>query len=301
MTCGTGIRIRDRTCSSGSCPGQKSETQYCNTDLCPKPVVPKPGPPSPGPSVGQCGTVGAPDIPIAKGRVVGGIDSFEGAWPWQVGIHESEFSKYPFCGGTLIGPNIVLTAAHCFHMPRNPKVRVGDHDLGKKGKEEKVISVKNIYPHMKYNRETMENDIAILLLDEPVKLSAKVNTACMPQADDEATNCYVTGWGRILEGGPQSVVLQQASMPLIDKSTCNQAMNGKILPGMLCSGHKDKKIDACQGDSGGPLVCVRKKDGRFVLKGVTSWGFGCARKGLYGVYTDVEKFKDWIKNTLTSN
>ena len=61
----------------------------------------------------------------------------------------------------------------------------------------------------------------------------------------------------------------------------------------MCAGDAKGVVDACQGDSGGPLVCKAKGEVWYVV-GATSWGGGCARKGVYGVYADVKVMRDWI-------
>ena len=91
----------------------------------------------------------------------------------------------------------------------------------------------------------------------------------------------------------------QASVPLKSEDECSKSYPGRIHDSMVCAGLDQGGIDACQGDSGGPMVC--EYSGKFYLEGVTSWGFGCARPGLYGVYADVRYLRKWIVQTMANN
>lgn len=91
-------------------------------------------------------------------------------------------------------------------------------------------------------------------------------------------------------------------MPLVSRNTCQagyQDLGYTITSRMLCAGYTQGGIDACKGDSGGPLVC--RKGTKWYLTGVVSWGVGCARKGRYGVYSDVMNLKKWLQDTMDKN
>lgn len=90
--------------------------------------------------------------------------------------------------------------------------------------------------------------------------------------------------------------LLNISIPIIDLEKCKEIMwnahKGIVTENMLCAGYLDDRIDdSCTGDSGGPMVVNGK------LAGLTSWGYGCGREGLPGIYTNVVKFADWIERT----
>ena len=174
---------------------------------------------------------------------------------------------------------------------------MGDHDLERNGVNERVVSVSKIIKNPSYKPDTMQNDITLLILSESLKFGPGVNAACLPQPSDNMwPTCTITGWGALKQGGRQPTILQEAQVPYVPVSKCNKSYKGKILAGMICAGVPTGGTDSCQGDSGGPLVCVNKKDGRYILLGVTSWGYGCAQKGYYGVYADVRNngYKKWI-------
>ena len=112
-------------------------------------------------------------------------------------------------------------------------------------------------------------------------------------------NLLTTGWGNLTEGGVTPIDLQRVEVPLVDRVNCNDvnSYNGEITENMICAGIDEGGRDACQGDSGGPLT---RGTGNSVLTGITSWGYGCARPNLYGVYTRVsmDSIRSFIKNQI---
>jgi len=262
-----------------------------------------PPPPPPPPSNGQCG------IQTHKtGKIVGGKNAEVGEWGWMVGLYGAGTAtpgNAPFCGGTLIEDNVVVTAAHCLRSTSasNYEVRIGDHNLlkGKIGPQEETVGLSKIYIHENYNRGTSQNDIALLILNKKVKIGGQVQTACLPtKPADYGATCYATGWGILKEGGrTQPAILQEVELPLFPQSECN-SLNGGVTDDMICAGYYEGGKDACQGDSGGPLVCKIPGTDRMELRGVTSWGIGCARENKPGVYARVHHFvkNNWISNKL---
>ena len=98
--------------------------------------------------------------------------------------------------------------------------------------------------------------------------------------------------GTTTEGGPCPDVLQKVAVPIVADDECRAAYGeGDILDSMICAGVEAGGVDSCQGDSGGPMVC----DGGSYLCGIVSWGYGCARPGIPGVYTEVSYFVDWVQ------
>ena len=129
-----------------------------------------------------------------------------------------------------------------------------------------------------------------------------VALACLPQnvaAPGDNTKCWITGWGRLSSGGGTPDKLQQASVPIAGRDRCDKAYPGRIHDSMICAGLDQGGIDSCQGDSGGPMVC--KNGGRYYLQGVTSWGYGCASPGKFGVYAKVKFLLSWINDEMRNN
>ncbi|XP_069735431.1 acrosin-like isoform X1 [Phaenicophaeus curvirostris] len=243
------------------------------------------------------------DYDAGTSRVVGGRDAQPGAWPWIVSIQSPwQAGTGHVCGGSLIGTQWVLTAAHCFTGTTSTemwRVVAGATDLTQLGPEAQVRSIKRLVVHEQYNDTSQRNDIALLELDQPVRCSSHVQLACLPDASirvSQLAPCYVSGWGATDEESGTSHVLQEAQVPLIDTRVCNSSgwYRGAIHPHNLCAGYPQGGIDTCQGDSGGPLMCTKRRSDRFWLVGLTSWGTGCARVRRPGIYTSTQHFRDWI-------
>ncbi|KAM5255252.1 LOW QUALITY PROTEIN: neurotrypsin [Ctenodactylus gundi] len=242
-------------------------------------------------------------------RIIGGKNSLRGGWPWQVSLRlrSSHGDGRLLCGATLLSSCWVLTAAHCFKRygngTRNYVVRVGDYHSLVPEEFEEEIGVQQIVIHRTYRPDSNDYDIALVRLqgseDQCARFSSHILPACLPfwreRPQKTASNCYITGWGDT--GRAYSRTLQQAAIPLLPKRLCEERYKGRFTGRMLCAGNlqEDKRVDSCQGDSGGPLVCERP-GGRWVVYGVTSWGYGCGAKDSPGVYTKVSAFVSWIKS-----
>jgi len=233
-------------------------------------------------------------------RIVGGTIAAPSSHPFQVGLLDKfiadNFQAW-YCGGTLVRPNVVVTAAHCSDFVAAGQVQVltGTQRLDGSGVRRNVTRI-DIHPRWDpgpdpYN-PNMNNDVAVWMLASSAN---GIPLASLAGIDPVAgTNLLATGWGDTTDNEhieSYSIDLRQVILPLVSRSTCNTVYGGSITNGMICAGFAHVNRDTCFGDSGGPLT--RQKDNRFkVLTGITSWGFGCA--DTYGVYTRVSKFRDWI-------
>lgn len=239
-------------------------------------------------------------------RIVGGENAEIKDTPWQVSIIAGESTSNlsgHFCGGSLIKPNWVLTAAHCVNrgtMPDQVDIISGTDDLQSGGKRS---SVKQIIIHERYNANTNDNDIALLKLSRRVKASSVRAPIRLITAQEETVKVkagetvLISGWGYTKENGDVSPKLQRATVPVVDRNTCNAQgfYDGAITDNMLCAGHQEGGVDSCQGDSGGPLA-VKVNNDVYALAGVVSWGEGCARMDKPGVYARVSKYLKWIND-----
>ncbi len=241
-------------------------------------------------------------------RIIGGHEAEAGAWPWVAAlIHSDVQSLYygHFCGGALIDATWVITAAHCTYdfatplVPADIDAVLGVHDLADDVGQR--IRVKTIIRHPKYIPNKNAYDIALLELEhpstqEPVILFAGGSGGDLPQSlvGEPAT---VIGWGSTSGnyGYPQK--LQQVTIPIVDHALCVAVYSpGTINESMLCAGYPEGGKDSCAGDSGGPLMVFR--DGEWVEVGIVSWGEGCAQPDLFGVYSRISAFVDFLKENV---
>jgi len=222
-------------------------------------------------------------------RIVGGTEvQNPREFPFQVSLQEGNSH---FCGGSLIAPGWVLTAAHCGNVK---VVEVGGHDLSANDACVERIKVSETIIHPKYDDYTMANDIALLKL-AGASTYPPVGLYSGGALEAAGTLSTVSGWGTLSSGGPAPDVLRSVNVPIVTNKVCNVAYSNGIIDTMMCAGYKQGGKDSCQGDSGGPLFV--SEAGQFVQTGVVSWGEGCAAKNKYGVYTRVSSFNKWICKT----
>lgn len=236
-----------------------------------------------------------PDIPMPE--IVGGEPSEPGEYPYYV------YMGYPGCGGALIGPDLVLTAAHCDDFTGN-QVVVGamKKESVKFGAEARICQ--KWVGHPDYNPSTTDQDFALCKLDRPVYMDSVSDVTLEVNFDNEepepGDDLMVMGLGTLSSGGNEPNKVHNVSVPAISNEDCNDgsSYSGEITENMICAGFFEGGKDSCQGDSGGPLVKRQIKDGKRVdlHVGVVSWGYGCAWERFPGVYARTSKAETWIKS-----
>uniref|UniRef100_A0A8B9M5K6 TMPS4 protease n=1 Tax=Accipiter nisus TaxID=211598 RepID=A0A8B9M5K6_9AVES len=228
---------------------------------------------------------------IRTPRVLGGSPAAIEAWPWQVSL---QYRKEHICGGSIIDPSWILTAAHCFK--NNPviqswRVKAGSDLLS----GTITLPVEKVFLAEVTPASPKDNDIALVKLQSPLHVSGEIKPICLPYFDEElvpGTSLWVIGWGYTQEHGKLSETLQQAEVKLIDAESCNLvAYHGEVTEKMLCAGLPQGGVDTCQGDSGGPLLYSGR---HWQVVGIVSWGQGCGTPSTPGVYTSVRAYLNWI-------
>lgn len=240
------------------------------------------------------------DAVPAVPRIVGGNFTTVSKYPWQASVLIETEGEELLCGGTLIHPLIVMTAAHCmvddegeFFPNIEGFVVLGSTELLGLGGE--VHEAFEFWAHNGYVPNAnpsvpASNDVAFITLDFPSALQ-RLRVA---GADERALwtagrDAYVTGWGTTSEGGSLSNILKEALTPIVADSECAApgVYGAEFVPSlMVCAGDMAGGVDSCQGDSGGPLQSPIDGGG-FRAVGIVSWGEGCARPNRPGVYTRI--------------
>ncbi|KAG0426151.1 hypothetical protein HPB47_026727 [Ixodes persulcatus] len=241
-----------------------------------------------------CGFSPCGQTNVSVSRIVGGRESEPGAWPWMAAIYiNSGGVNSAACGGALVTPRHVVTAAHCVvvgHRATNlpPSVftiRLGDHNLVRSDDNVSPVEIPvvKVERHADFVPRTFKNDVAVLTMERPATFNKFVRPVCLPYGDDFASrdlngyHAFVTGWGTTAFNGESSDVLKEAQIKIWDEPECKSAFQK-------------------EGDSGGPLVLP--DNGRFFLVGVVSFGKRCATPGYPGVYTRITKFLPWLSERL---
>mmetsp|Transcript_12413 Transcript_12413/g.26411 ORF Transcript_12413/g.26411 Transcript_12413/m.26411 type:complete len:410 (+) Transcript_12413:231-1460(+) len=253
---------------------------------------------------------------VMEQRIIGGSTARAGRHPYTVAFLDQVGL---FCGGALITNDMVLTAAHCGDIKSYFEIFVGSEYLPDRfgSRKGQIVHPKRGWAHARFSWDTMENDVMIYLLDEPITTPGveviRVNDD--PKTPSSKGDRLVAlGWGNT-NPDPSYYSLSDSLMKVgvdyIPNEDCKRRTGyvggqyvdywSMIKGGMLCS--LDRGKDGCQGDSGGPIVKegLDSRGRTDVLMGLSSWGVACAHSTLPGVYTRVSSQYDWIKSVVCNH
>lgn len=248
----------------------------------------------------------------SNGRIIGGVNATAHEFPWQVLLRITIAPYVYTCGGSIIAPQYILTAAHCVTDNGKPvsatsiKVYSGVHDQRQLNNTRvQSRTGAQLVVHGLYNKTGYEYDydIAVIKLNKslnfnkyvkPIRLAKGAETNLFAAGNDVT----VSGWGTTLYGGSTSNFLRKTTVDIVSRNTCNRPNSyaGTITSRMLCAARPNK--DACQGDSGGPLFL--RNSGMYKQVGVVSFGIGCAESSYPGVYTHVGVLRNWVATKVPS-
>ncbi|RBR26857.1 uncharacterized protein FIESC28_00438 [Fusarium coffeatum] len=238
---------------------------------------------APAPVPQDAGDVSIPNI-------VGGTSASANEFPFIVSITNN---GGPWCGGTLINANTVMTASHCVQGRSASAfaIRAGSNSRTSGGVTSRVSSIRM---HPQFSGSTLNNDVALLKLSTSIPTSSTISYGRLAASGSDpasGTQLTVAGWGATTQGSASSPVnLLKVTVPVVSRASCRSSYGtSSVTDNMFCAGYTQGGRDACQGDSGGPIV-----DSSKTVVGIVSWGEGCALANYPGVYARVGTLRSWV-------
>ncbi|XP_067304548.1 complement C1s-1 subcomponent-like [Pseudorasbora parva] len=236
------------------------------------------------------------------GRVFGGKPARLGQIPWQL-LHNA----YTIGGASLISDYWALTAAHLVDRNYNMTWLAGIIDV--QDKNAVTVKTEKIIIHPNYHNQSFENDIALIKMSSKVPLGPNIRPVCLPTKKHEpvleGTMGTISGFGRF--DGPFSPPSKRLRYGHVQEYTLDKCDSGSLnsTDNMFCAGDDVKRVDSCAGDGGAPLffpmLGYGTKEQPYEVRGIVSWGPSECGKFSKSVYTKVQNYLDWIRETMANN
>jgi len=237
--------------------------------------------------------------PKSSGKIVGGTETAEGQYPHQVALFIGPLGG-SFCGGSILSPNKILTAAHCCDGQSTIEVVAGAHNIRMNEPTQQSVVTTDLTVHEEWASFLIMNDVCILTLPIALPLSDRIATVNLPTVDIAVdVTLTASGWGRPSDStGSISDVLRHVDINTIENSVAGDYYGDAFVTADSLCCDTTGGVGTCNGDSGGPLTRL-EADGSYTIFGATSFGAsaGC-EAGFPACFARVHYFLDWIQQNM---
>ncbi|CAL8133623.1 unnamed protein product [Orchesella dallaii] len=235
-------------------------------------------------------------------KIVGGVNATDAEFPYLVSLQMNpEFgNRYHYCSGSIFNASHIISAANCVEGRSVSEIQVvaGALTLQTTGADDPFIQRRDVVLvniHSQFDPETLQNNVALLSLNEQLQFNSRIQPVVLPQQQMFVGNCTVVGWGSNLtpDGpSPEPQFLLKQNMTIVSLADCQSIYEFiyEIADTMICSkGTKDEETQGpCAGDTGSPLLCTDASNNATVIAGIFSWSMvPCGDSSYPSIYTNI--------------